>query len=214
MSLRQLIEEFQAAVLPGIPPELLQTMLRATRDLVDSGLASRAVQVGDRAPDFALPNTRGETISLSALRQRGPVVLNFYRGAWCPYCNLELKALNDAMPEIRSRGASLVAISPNLVKKSADFIQENSFGFDILSDLDNMVAKEYRLVFTLAEALRPIYANWGFDLPDFDGNERFELPMPATYVVDTGGTVAAGFVHEDYTRRMEPAAIIESLDRL
>lgn len=214
MSLKQMIKEFQAEVLPGIPPDVLQTMLQATQELADSGLAEKAVQAGEPAPNFMLPNSRGEPVELAALRARGPVVLNFYRGAWCPYCNLELKALNEVLPEITARGASLVSVSPNLVEHSAALAAENPFGFDILSDTDNLVARDYRLVFTLAEALRPIYASWGVELPKFDGNDRFELPMPATYVVDIYGTVASGFVHEDYTRRMEPAAILASLDQL
>ena len=154
-----------------------------------------------------------EPVSLAALLEKGPVVLNFYRGAWCPYCALELKALNDALPEINALGASLVSISPNVVEKSAAFSAENPFGFDILSDVDNKVANEYRLVFTLADQLRPIYHKFGLDLQAFDGNNRFELPMPATYVVRTDGTIAAGFVHEDYTQRMEPADIIDCLER-
>jgi len=212
MSLKQMIEEMQAQSLPDIPPEILQAMLAATQKLVDSGIAERALQPGERAPAFVLPGTRGEDVSLETLLERGPVVINFYRGAWCPYCNLELKALDDALPAMQRLGASLVSISPNLPEKSAAFAAENPFAFDLLSDVDNKVAKAYRLVFTLAEELRAIYAGFGLDLPAFDGNDRFELPLPATYVVRPDGVVAAGFVHADYTRRMEPAAILASLD--
>lgn len=213
MSLQQMITDLQAETLPNIPPEILQTMMQATQELVASGIAGQAVQPGEQAPRFTLPNTRGESVSLASLLDKGPVVLNFYRGAWCPYCNLELKALNDALPEITALGASLLSISPNVVEKSAAFAAENPFGFDILSDADNKVANKYRLVFTLADKLRPIYTQFGIDLPVFDGNHRFELPMPATYVLRTDGTIAAGFVNEDYTQRMEPADIIECLER-
>lgn len=211
MSLQQMITDLQTASLPNTPPEILQTMMQATQDLVASGIAGKAVQAGEQAPGFTLANTRGEPVSLASLLEQGPVVLNFYRGAWCPYCLLELKALNDALPQITALGASLVSISPNVVEKSAAFVAENPFGFDILSDVGNLVAKQYRLVFTLAEQLLPIYAKFGIDLPVFDGNDRFELPMPATYVVRVDGTVAAGLVHEDYTKRMEPDDIIEAL---
>lgn len=214
MSLKQLIEELQAKSAAEIPPEVLQTMSRATQDLIDSGIADRALQPGERAPEFVLPNTRGEDIALATLLEQGPAVINFYRGAWCPYCNLELKALNDALPAMQRRGASLVSISPNLVEKSAAFAAENPFGFDLLCDLDNRVAKRYRLVFKLADELQSIYAGFGLDLSSFDGNARFELPLPATYVVRPDGIVTAGFVHADYTRRMEPAAIITSLEDL
>jgi len=213
MSLKQMILDMQAESLPDIPPEILRTMLEATQELIDTGIAAQAIQVGAKAPDFSLPNLRGENVSLSALLGQGPVVVNFYRGAWCPYCNLELKALNDALPAMRALGANLLSISPNLPEKSAAFAAENPFGFDILSDRDNRVAKTYRLVFKLAETLRPIYAEFGIDLPAFDGNTRFELPMPATYVIGTDGIITAGFVNADYTQRMEPSEIIASLEQ-
>jgi len=213
MSLKQMIADLQAETLPNVPQEVLQTMMQATNELISTGIAVKAVQAGEQAPEFTLPNTRGESVSLPSLLKKGPVVLNFYRGAWCPYCNLELKALHDALPEITALGASLVSISPNVIEKSAEFAAENPFGFDILSDVDNIVANKYRLVFTLDDKLRPIYEQFGIDLPVFDGNDRFELPMPATYVLRSDGTVAAGFVHEDYTQRMEPSAIIECLER-
>ena len=213
MTLQQMITDLQAVSLPNIPPEALQTMMQATQELVATGIAGKALQAGEQAPDFTLPNTRGELVSLAPLLKKGPVVLNFYRGAWCPYCQLELKALDDALPEITALGASVLSISPNVVEKSAAYAAENPFDFDILSDVDNTVANDYRLVFTLADQLRPIYAKFGLDLKAFDGNDRFELPMPATYVVRTDGTIAAGFVHEDYTQRMEPADIIACLER-
>ena len=214
MTLEQMIADLQAETLPNIPQEILQTMMQATQELVASGIAGKAVQAGEQAPEFTLLNTRAKPVSLASLLEQGPVVLNFYRGAWCPYCNLELKALHDVLPEITALGASLVSISPNVMEKSAAFASDNPFGFDILSDVDNIVAHEYRLVFTLADKLRPIYDQFGIDLPVFDGNDRFELPMPATYVLRPDGKVAAGFVHEDYTQRMEPAAIIESLEQV
>ena len=211
MTLQQMIQDLQAETLPNVPGEILQTMMKATQELVATGIADQALQTGDQAPGFTLPNTRGEMISLAPLLEKGPVVLNFYRGAWCPYCNLEFKALQDAMPEITALGASLLSISPNIVEQSAAFATENPFDFDILSDVDNKVANQYQLVFTLADELRPIYEKFGIDLPAFDGNDRFELPMPATYILRSDGTVAAGFVHEDYTQRMEPADIIKGL---
>lgn len=211
MTLKQMIADLQAETLPNVPPEILRTLMQTTGELIASGIAGNAVQAGEQAPDFTLPNTRGELVSLSSLLNKGPVVLNFYRGAWCPYCNLELKALQDTLPDITALGASLLSISPNLVEKSAAMVAENPFDFDILSDVDNQVARQYRLVFTLADQLRPVYQEFGIDLPAFDGNDRFELPMPATYVLRTDGSIAAGFVHEDYTQRMEPADIIGSL---
>ncbi|RMG31254.1 MAG: AhpC/TSA family protein [Gammaproteobacteria bacterium] len=213
-TLAERIQARLADFLPQIPAQDLEVMQETTRRLMAQGLAQQAVQPGDRAPDFTLPTPDGRHLSLTDLRRAGPVVLDFYRGAWCPYCNLELRALDEILPEIRARGAELVAIAPNLPGKTAAFLQENPFGFDFLCDVDNRVARRYGLVFTLPEALVAIYRRFGFDLEAFDGNDRHELPMPATYVVAPNGIVFDGFVHENYLRRMEPAAILEALDRL
>ena len=214
MSLKEQIEARIAELTPQIPPEILEVMREATDTLIAAGLSSQAVQPGHRAPDFSLPAVDGGTVRLTELLARGPAVLNFYRGAWCPYCNLELRALDQALPEIRARGADLVSISPNLPERTAAFAAENPFGFRFLSDVDNQVARRYGLVFRLPVDLAAAYRQLGIDLPAYDGNPRWELPMPATYVVAPDGTIAAGFVHEDYTRRMEPADILSALDRL
>jgi len=211
MNLKAQIEAMQQETLPTIPQAALDVMLTATRKLLASGVADGSKRVGDPAPDFSLENSRGEPVKLQALLQQGPVVLNFYRGAWCPYCNLELKAVDQAVPEIRSLGAELVSISPNLRERSAAFAAGNPFAFEILCDLDNRVARQYGLVFELAQELRPIYRQFGIDLPAFDGNERYELPIPATYVVDGDGMIRHAFVDADYTHRMEPAEIVSVL---
>ena len=213
-TLAERIQAQLAEMLPQISTEALETMQGATQTLLRQGLAERAVQPGDRAPDFTLPTFDQRPVSLTALRQKGPVVLNFYRGAWCPYCNLELRALDEILPEIRQRGATLVSISPNLPKPTAAFARENPFGFDLLCDVDNLVARRYGLVFRLPPALVEVYRQLGVVLEDFDGNDRHELPMPATYVVAPDGTIFDGFVHENYLRRMEPAAVLDALDRL
>jgi len=214
MSLKEEIQSMQDQMLPQIPEPALNAIVAATKRLVQSGIAERAIKAGDPAPHFTLEDTRSETTSLSALLAKGPVVLNFFRGAWCPYCNLELKALDRIMPQLQALGANLVSISPNLRQGLAEFADENPFTFAMLSDVDNHVAKAYGLVFQLAEELRPIYEQFGFDLPALDGNERYELPMPATYIVGRDGMIAHAFVNADYTRRMEPADILATLQGL
>ncbi|RMF69279.1 MAG: AhpC/TSA family protein, partial [Calditrichaeota bacterium] len=208
MSLREDIERMQKETLPGIPAETLQVMRAATEKLVKSGLAERAKRAGDPAPDFSLPNTRGEQVSLNQQLQKGPVVLSFYRGAWCPYCNLELKALDNAVERIRSLGAELFAISPNTQEKSAQFAAENPFKFDLLCDVGNEVARQFGLVFQLADELRPIYEQFGIDLPAYNGDDRYEIPIPATYIMEPNGTIVHAFVDADYTKRMEPDEIV------
>lgn len=214
MSLKDDINAMQKEMLSNIPEDVLKVMMSATENLVKGGLAEKALNVGAKAPSFTLPNTKGEKISLDELLKNGPVVINFYRGAWCPYCNLELKALQDSIGRIKQEGATLVSISPNLREVSAGFIEKNPFDFDILSDEGNAVAREYGLVFTMAEELRPIYDSFGLNIPEHDGNDSFELPIPATYIIGTDGVIAYAHINADYTTRMEPAKIVEQLAKL
>ena len=214
MSLRDDIRKMQEEMIPNIPAEALNTMMAATEKLVKSGLAEKAKKRGERAPDFILKNFNGEEVSSAALLREGPLVISFYRGAWCPYCNLELKALENIMAKIKKLGANLVAVSPNLSEKSSQFVAENPFSFEILSDEGNRVADRFGLVFTLAEEIRPIYKGFGVNLTEYDGNDSFTLPIPATYVVDRGGTIVHSFVDADYTKRMEPDEVVEALEKL
>ncbi|MDX8411739.1 MAG: peroxiredoxin-like family protein [Mariprofundaceae bacterium] len=214
MSLKEEIQSLQDQMLPQIPEPALQAMAAATEKLMQSGIAERAIKAGEPAPGFRLEDTSGEVISLSGLLDKGPVVLNFFRGAWCPYCNLELKALDRIMPQVRSLGANLVSVSPNLRQRLADFASDNPFSFAMLSDEDNRVAQDYGLVFQLADELRPIYEQFGIDLATYDGNERFELPLPATYIIASDDVIAHAFMAADYTRRMEPDDILAVLQGL
>lgn len=214
MSLQETILEWQEENAGRIPEEKRTIMQEATQSLIDSGIAEQALGVGDEAPDFTLATPQDHPVSLSSLLAKGLVVLNFFRGAWCPYCNMELKALDAIVPAVRERGAELVSISPNLPEKSAAFVAENPFSFDVLCDPDNQVARSYGLVFALPGPLVAVYRDIGIDLPAFDGNDRWELPMPATYIVGRDGRIVGGFVHADYTRRMEPADILAAIDSL
>ena len=141
-------------------------------------------------------------------------MISFYRGAWCPYCNLEINALQQCLPEITAAGAQLVAISPQTPDKSADQVTNSKLTFEVLSDINNELARECGLVFTLPESLRPIYSAWEIDIPDHNANDSFELPIPATYIIDTDGKVRYVFADMDYTRRLEPDIIIEQLQML
>jgi peroxiredoxin len=214
MSLRDDIRKMQEEMIPNIPAETLNTMMTATEELVKSGLVEKAKKTGERAPEFTLKNFKDEEVSSAALLREGPLVISFYRGAWCPYCNLELKAIENVMGEIKKLGATLVAVSPNLSEKSSQFVAENPFSFEILSDEGNSVADRFGLVFTLAEEIRPIYRGFGIDLTEHDGNDSFTLPIPATYVVSRDGTIVHSFVDADYTKRMEPDEIVEALEKL
>lgn len=214
MSLQEEIKEFQKGIISQIPEETIKLLFAATEKLVKSGLAEKSLKKGDKAPSFSLPNARGETISSYDLLKKGPLIISFYRGDWCPYCNLELKALQNALPEIKEHGAQLIAISPNLPDKSLPTVEKNSLTFEVLSDVGNKVAKEFALVFSLAEELRPIYKEFGFDITEYNGDESYELPIPATYVINTDGIIEISFVDADYTKRLEPEDIVETLKKI
>ncbi len=197
-----------------IPAESLTIMDAATARLDASGLAESGVGVGDRAPGFELPDASGATVSLSSLLERGPVVLAFYRGGWCPYCSLELRALQARLPEIAAAGATLVAVSPQTPDNSLSTAERLELEFPVLSDVGNVVARSFGLVFTLPEDLREVYTGFGLDLPAANGDDSFELPIPATYVIAASGEVAWRFADPDYTRRGEPDDVIDALGSL
>jgi peroxiredoxin len=173
-----------------------------------------APAAGDRAPDFALPEGRGRTVALADLLREGPAVVTFYRGGWCPYCNIQLRAYQAALPRIAARGGRLAAISPQRPDGSLSTAETNALTFDVLSDAGNAAARRYGLVFALPDALREIMRANGKALPDVNGDDSWELPVPATFVVARDGRIALAHVEVDYRARLEPAAIVAALDAL
>lgn len=193
------------------PAELQAVMDQATDDLAASGMAGGFLQVGDVAPDFVLPDVLGNAVALGDLRAQGPVVLAFYRGAWCPYCNLEVQLLQQALPDIQALGATLVAISPQTPDNSLSLAEKHGLAFPVLSDAGNAVARRFGLVFTVPEALRAVYDKLGIDIPAHNGDGSFELPVPGTYVVGRDGTIAFAYANVDYTRRVAVRDILAAL---
>ncbi len=213
-SLSDQLDEFNAGFVAQVPEDVAAVFQKTGEDLRETGIEGKALNVGDRAPDFDLPNAKGGTVKLSDKLKEGPVVISFYRGDWCPYCNLELRALQAALPEFEARGASLVAISPQTPDNSLTTAEKRDLEYAVLSDVGNTVAREYGLVFSLAEELRPIYDQFGLDIPAHNGDSTFELPVPATYVVDQNGVITYAFVNSDYQKRAEPSEILAAVDRI
>lgn len=214
MTLESEINEAKQQTAAKVSQEILQTMGQATQMLKDQGIENNALGKGDKAVDFTLPNVHGEDVNLQQQLEKGPVVLSVYRGGWCPYCNLELNALKQVVPEIEALGAQLIAMAPQLPDRSMDTAQKHQLEFEVLSDVGNVVSRQYGLVFTLPESLRPIYAQFNLDIAGYNGDDTFELPMPATYVIAQNGEIVHAFVDADYTARMEPSEIIEVLSNL
>ncbi|MBX9665475.1 peroxiredoxin-like family protein [Novosphingobium sp.] len=211
-TLKSALDQFRLEFTGKIPPEIAAAMARADNELAASGIAARALAAGAEAPDFTLKGAHGETVTLSKLLRHGPVVVSFYRGGWCPYCNLELRALQAVLPEITGRGATLVAISPELPDESLSTADKNELAFPVLSDTGSRVAREWGIAFDLAEELRPIYTRFGHALPDRNGGTSWVLPVPATFVISDCGIVRMAFVDTDYRNRLEPHAVLCALD--
>jgi peroxiredoxin len=197
---------------PG--PNALDTMHRATADLIASGKALNAKKAGDKAPEFALKDPDGLVVSSGDLLAKGPLVVSFYRGVWCPYCNLDLQALQAASGEIEARGATIVAVSPQTAPNSRKSYRDNKLTFPILSDEKSRVAAAFGLRFSLPDYLVELYKGFKNDLPTFNDDPAWVLPMPARYVIGADGVIVYAEVNPDYTQRPDPSELLQVLDKL
>jgi len=206
--------DFKAGKPPyNAPAEIHPIMERATAELIASGQAERALKAGDRAPVFTLIDHEGNEVSSTVLLSKGPLVVSFYRGVWCPYCNMELEALEAALPAFIAEGAKLVAISPQNAVNSRRSVAKNGLNFPILSDTHNDVAQAFGLRFAMPDYLVALYKNLKNDLPGFNGDDSWTLPMPARYVIGQDGTILYAEVNPDYTHRPEPSDMLPALRR-
>lgn len=199
---------------PKVSEQDAAVMAKAAADLA-AQMPNPGLKVGAKAPDFSLKNPNGKTVQLSAALKNGPVVLTFYRGAWCPYCSLQMHQLNEALPQFKKQGASLIAITPQTPDKTVDQFKQEGYPFEVLSDLDYKVIKSYNLLWNLPPELDAVYKRaFGLDVQAYNGPGRLGLPIPGTFVIDRGGIVRAAFANTDYKKRMEPADILAALQQL
>ncbi|MRT92647.1 AhpC/TSA family protein [Ancylomarina sp. 16SWW S1-10-2] len=184
-----------------------------TEAVKNSGILDKALNVGDKVPDFTLKNQMNKPVNLYSELEKGPVVLIWYRGGWCPYCNITLHYLQERLPDMIKAGGSLIALTPELPDKSMNTTEKNSLDFLVLSDVANKVGKEYGVVFELTPEVAAIYQE-GFDLHGYNGDESNELPLAATYVIDQKGMIQYAFLDADYRNRAEPDDIIAALEKI
>ncbi len=208
------LSERRAASAERTPDTTKAAMARSLRILEDSGIAGRALGVGDLAPGFVLRDAAGREVGLSNLLSAGPVAVSFYRGAWCPYCNLELRALREALSGVRAAGVTLVAISPNLPDTSMTAVERHDLEYPVLSDVDNSVARDFGLVFTVPDDLETAYRTMGIDIGEANGSDVWEIPLPATYVIGQDRMITYAFVDADYRKRAEPDDVIAAIASL
>ena len=218
MSLQDKLDAFKADFKAGkppfnAPPEIHPIMERATAELIASGQARNAVKAGDRAPEFTLQDQEGNPVSSRDLLAQGPLVVTFYRGVWCPYCNLELQALNEALPQIQALGANVVAVSPQTAVNSRKSTRTNALRFPVLHDAGNETAAAFGLRFKLPDYLIDLYKKLRNDLPAFNGDPGWTLPMPARYVIGQDGIVLYSEVNPDYTQRPDPSDMLPVIEK-
>ncbi|WP_067479070.1 peroxiredoxin-like family protein [Actinomadura hibisca] len=214
MSVNAELRAFYESRQKQIPAEVRAVMQRAAREQAESNQTESAATVGAKAPTFTLPSATGQNVALNDLLAEGPVVLTFYRGAWCPYCNIALRSLQQHHAEITARGARLVAVSPQIPDESLSLAEKHELAFDVLSDLGCDTAKQYGLAFDLPDDLATVYKKLGIDLHHSNAGHARTLPLPATYVIDREGTIRWAFITTDYTTRAEPTDILKALDTL
>lgn len=214
MALKDLIEEETAKLLTIIPKEAQAVMAQAAQELLERGVGKEALREGDRLPAATLLDAAGKEVSLGALVAEGPLVINYYRGAWCPYCNLELRAYQQLLPEIEALGGRLVAITPELPDHAVTASEKNALSFPVLSDVGLKLSEAMGLAFELPAALRELYGTFGMALDKLNGEDRWRLPIPATYVVGRDGVIVKAHVDPDYRTRMEPEEALKALRAL
>jgi len=211
MTLTEKLKEHANGSAKRLPLESQNIMKSAIDQLVTSSIFDNALKTGDTIPTISLSNHLGETIDVKDILLKNRLVLTFYRGGWCPYCNLELKALQSVLPEMEAKGAKLIAISPELPDNSMTTVEKNQLSFQVLSDINNKVAEAFNLVFTLPPDLQEIYRGFNIDLDTNQGNTQQQLPIAATYIIEQDGSISYDYLAEDYKLRADPQDILKAL---
>jgi len=189
-------------------------VMKQAADMLASELPNPGLHIGEKAPYFSLSNAFGKIIHLSDELKKGPVILVFYRGAWCPFCNLHLHVLQQNLHRFKKYNAQLIAVTPQTPDKSAGQIKKDKFPFEVLSDTDSRVMKAYNLYYELGDQLTKVYRKHGLDVEAFNGKGRNVLPVPGTFVIDTKGIIRGVHAETDYKERMEPKDILKILRAL
>ncbi|KAI1615742.1 thioredoxin-like protein [Exophiala viscosa] len=196
------------------PAPVQHSINKAKTDFVASYDPNAAIQVGEDLPDFRLINAVGKEITSTELLAQGALLITFYRGDWCPFCNLALRAMQKHLDDFRAKGVTLVAITPELPDTTLSTTEKNELKFTVLSDVGNKYARQLGILFQQPETLRPVFEQFGHDLKSRNGDDSFAVPIPATILVDQKGIVRNTFIEPDYTKRLEPSEALKWIDAL
>ena len=209
--LREIFAERKDLIAKYVPAETQTIHAQAVAELKDKHLAANVLPIDAKAPQFTLSDHNGKPVTSTDLLGNGRLVLCFIRGRWCPFCVGQMEAMNLILPEIEQAGATLAAISPQTVKQSFFMHDQHKLRFPLLSDAGNKVARQFRLMYRVPAAQEAVYRRAFVNLPLANGDQSWELPIPATYIIDRDGTILYASANEDYTERPEPAGIVQSL---
>ncbi|MCA0984177.1 AhpC/TSA family protein [Halobacillus yeomjeoni] len=212
-AMKQKVQEYVEKFNEKAPDEVKQKMKQAIDELENSP-EGNGLEKGEKAPNFNLPDANGQTVELYEQLKQGPVILTFYRGGWCPFCNMELRAYQQIIGEIHEAGGQLVAVSPEVPDHSLSTVEKNNLEYLVLSDVGNEVANQYNLVYQLPDYLIEIYKNNGLKVDEHNGDDAWTLPVSATYVIDTDGTIVYQYTKSDYKDRAEPSEVLEVLKQV
>ena len=214
MSLTEQLSAYKAEWHQKVPAEFQARIEAHIEQLRNDAIADSARKVGDRAPAIVLNDASGQPIDVGKLLRRGPVIVSFYRGGWCPYCNIELKAFQDLLPQIEAAGATLVAISPENPDETLSTAEKNALSFPVLSDPGQKVGRAFGLVYHFTDDLKGVFEGFKLDLPSANGTPgEWALPVSATYVIDRDGTIVYAHTDVDFRYRADPLDVLKSVQR-
>lgn len=205
------IEQFNNELATQVPQEVLEAFGKSIKDLKTKNIEEKSIKLGAIMPDFSLPNAKNEIIHSKEILKSGKMIIAFYRGSWCPYCNLELKALQENLSKINDKKVSLVAISPQSPDNSLSIIEKHNLTFEVLTDKDNTFAKQLGIIFELQDFVLPFYNALGINLSSFNKNDDTSLPIPAVFVVNENGIIIYKFADANYMNRIDIDELLNTL---
>lgn len=210
-TLAKQIEQLNQELSSQLPQEVINAFGKSVDDLKTKNMEDRCIRPGEKMPEFLLPNATGKMIDSNDILKKGKMILAFYRGSWCPYCNLELKFLQDNLSRIKDKNAVLIAVSPQIPDHSLSMAEKNKLGFEVLSDQNNDFAKKLGIVFQLQDFVLPYYRNLGINLSEFNNNDENLLPVPAVFVVDQDRRIIFKYLDVNYMNRVDVEELIQAL---
>ena len=205
------IQQFNIELAAQVPQEVLEAFGKSIEDLKTKNIEEKSIKIGETIPNFSLKNAKNEVVNSSDILKNGKMIIAFYRGSWCPYCNLELKALQEKISEFKEKNATLVAISPQSPDNSLTVIEKHHLTFEVLTDKDNVFAKQLGIVFELQDFVLPYYHALGIDLSSFNENTNNSLPIPAVFVVNESSKIIYKFADANYMNRVDIDELLKTL---